>query len=236
LPEPAPSVLITRPEPGAGETAASVVSLGFRPILAPALEILPLPCRLPPAARLQAIVIASGNAVQALPASHRGLPLLAVGDATAARARAAGFTRTESADGDAHALAALTGRSCDRKGAALLLATARGQGEALAADLRARGFRVIRRAVYAAVPARTLPAAACNDLAAGAVTAALFFSAETARHCVWLLRRARLHEAVRTVDALAIGRSAAVALEALPWRRIRVAARPNQDAMLALLQ
>jgi hypothetical protein len=38
------------------------------------------------------------------------------------------------------------------------------------------------------------------------------------------------------VDALAIGQAAAVALQALPWRRICVAARPNQDAMLALLQ
>ena len=66
--------------------------------------------------------------------------------------------------------------------------------------------------------------------------AALFFSAETARQSIRLLRRARLHEAVRTVDALAIGRSAAVALEALPWRRIRVAERPDQEAMLALLQ
>ena len=195
-----------------------------------------MPCRLPPPARLQAIVIASGNAVPALPAGHRGLPLLAVGDATAARARAAGFARTASADGDARALAALAARSCDPKAAALLLATARGQGRELAADLRARGFRVIRRAVYAAVPARTLPPAARDDLAAGDVTAALFFSAETARHVIRLLRRARLHEAVRTVDALAIGRSAAVALEALPWRRIRVAARPNQEAMLALLQ
>jgi uroporphyrinogen-III synthase len=236
LPERAPGVLITRPEPGAAETAARVAALGLRPVAAPALEIFPLPCRLPPAARLQAIIIASGNAVPALPASHRGLPLLAVGDATAVRARAAGFARTTSADGDARALADLVGRCCVREAAALLLATARGQGQALAADLRARGFRVIRRAVYAAVPARTLPAAARDDLAAGTVTAALFFSAETARHCIRLLRRARLHEAVRTVDALAIGPSAAVALEALPWRRIRVAARPDQEAMLALLQ
>jgi hypothetical protein len=38
------------------------------------------------------------------------------------------------------------------------------------------------------------------------------------------------------MDALAIGEAAAVALQALPWRRIRVAARPTQDAMLALLR
>ena len=103
------------------------------------------------------------------------------------------------------------------------------------ADLRVRGFRVLRRAVYAAMPVPFLPEAARQALEGGDVTAALFFSAETARHFVLLVRRARLHEAVRTVDALAIGQPTALALKVLSWRRIRVAARPTQDAMLALL-
>jgi uroporphyrinogen-III synthase len=228
-------VLITRPEPGASETAARVAALGLRPITAPVLEIRILSGRLPLAARLQAIVTASGNTIPAFPLTYHHLPLLAVGEMTAARASAAGFTRVTSANGDARALAALAGQTCDIKGAPLLLATGRNQGEALAADLRARGFRVIRRAVYTAVPVPALPEVACEALAGGNVTAALFFSAETARHCVLLLQRARLQEAIRTVDALAIGQPAAMALEALPWRRIRVAARPTQDAMLALL-
>ena len=228
-------MLITRPEPGAGETAARVAALGFRPISAPLLQIRLLHGRLPPAARLQAIVAASGNAIAALPPHYHRLPLLAVGEATAARARAAGFTRVSSADGDARALAALTGQTCDRDGAALLLATGRGQGETLAADLRARSLRVIRRAVYAATPVPILPDAARRALADASVSTALFFSAETAHRCVLLIRRARLHDAVGAVEALAIGQPAAVALQALPWRRIRVAARPTQDAMLALL-
>jgi uroporphyrinogen-III synthase len=236
LPEPGPGVLITRPEPGASETAARVAALGFRPISAPVLEIRILDFALPPAGTLQAIVTASGNAVAALPASHYHLPLLAVGRATAARALAAGFTQVTSADGDAGALAALAGQSCDRQAAPLLLATGRGQGTALDADLRERGFRVIRRVVYAATPVPTLPEVAREVLAAKQITAALFFSAGTAHHFVRLLQRARLHEAVRAVDALAIGQPAAVALQPLPWRRVCVAARPTQDAMLGLLR
>jgi hypothetical protein len=50
------------------------------------------------------------------------------------------------------------------------------------------------------------------------------------------MQTACLQEAARTVDALAIGRPAVVALQDLPWRRIRVASRPTQDAMLALLR
>jgi uroporphyrinogen-III synthase len=235
LPDVTAGVLITRPEPGASETAVRVSAMGLRPITSPVLEIRILPIQLPPAARLQAIVTASGNAIPALPPGYHRLPLLAVGAMTASRARAAGFSHVTSANGDARALAALADRTCDLQGMPLLLATGRGQGEALATDLRVRGFRVIRRAVYAAIPVPALPEAARQALVGCDVTAALFFSAETARHFVLLVRRARLHEAVRTVEALAIGQPAAMALKVLPWRRIRVAARPTQDAMLALL-
>jgi uroporphyrinogen-III synthase len=81
-----------------------------------------------------------------------------------------------------------------------------------------------------------LPAVARSALTAGGLRAALFFSAETAQAGVRLIEAADLRDAVRTSDAVAIGQPAAVALEALPWRRVRVAARPDQDAMLALLQ
>lgn len=236
LPDPLASVLITRPEPGASETAARVATLGFRPVVAPLLAINPLPTPLPPSGQVQAILITSSNAIRALPASHRHLPLFAVGDATAQHARAAGFEHVVSADGDAAALAALVARMVAPDAGPLLLATGRLQGNPLAADLRRRGFAVVRRVIYAAEPVPALPAAAGAALSAGTVRAAMFFSAETARTCVHLLQGTPLHEAVRTVDALAIGKPAAVALEALSWRRVRVAARPDQDAMLALLQ
>ena len=236
MPDVAAGVLITRPEPGASETAARVAALGYQPVVAPLLGISILHATLPPSGNLQAILATSGNAIPGLPVSHRHLPLFAVGEATAARARAAGFAQVSSADGDFGALAALVARRCDPDAGPLLLACGREQGQALVRDLRARGYSVVRRVVYAAAPPRVLPDAARNAFEAGSLTAALFFSAETARQCVRLLRAARLHEAVRSVDALAIGRPAAVALQALPWRQIRVAAQPNQDAMLALLR
>jgi len=236
LPDVARGVLITRPEPGASDTAARVAALGYRPVIAPVLGISTLPALLPAPERLQAVLVTSGNAVAALPASLHRLPLFAVGAATAARARDAGFVGVCSADGDAKVLAELVAHNCDRRAGSLLLACGRSQGQALAEDLRARGFAVVRRVVYAATPMTDLPDAACDALASGRLAAALFFSAETARQSVRLLKAARLQEAVRSVDALAIGQAAAVALQALPWRRICVAARPNQDAMLALLQ
>ena len=234
--DPGASVLITRPEPGASETAARVAALGLLPVVAPLLQIHTLPGAWPPSGQVQAIVVTSGNAIGALPASHRHLLLLAVGQATARRARAAGFEQVESADGDASALADLAERVCQKHRGPLLLATGRRQGNSLAEELRGRGFAAVRRVVYSADPVALLPATARSALRSGALRAALFFSAETARAGVRLIEAAALLDAVRSVDAVAIGKPAAVALEALPWRRVRVAVRPDQDAMLALLQ
>jgi uroporphyrinogen-III synthase len=224
-------VLITRPEPGASDTARRIAALGLLPILAPCLTIEPLPVRLPPG--LQAVLVSSGNAIPALPGALHGLPLLAVGDATAARAQAAGFRHVESADGDAAALGVLAAERCPEH-ASLLLATGQGQGGGLAADLRRRGFRVHRRVVYAARPVVRLPGPAREALMAGGLRAALFLSAETARAFIRVLPAA-LHPAMATVDALAIGQPAALALQQLPWRRVRVSAKPTLDSVLAML-
>jgi uroporphyrinogen-III synthase len=229
-----PLVLVTRPEPGAARTARHLEALGFRPVAAPFLTVRPLPARLPAPGRVQAVLVASRNAVAALPGSWRGPPVLAVGDATAALAREAGFPEVRSASGDAAALADLAARTCDPAGMPLLLAAGRGQGEGLAGVLRARGFRVLRRTVYASVPVPQFPEAAACALRSGGVRAALFLSAETARVFARLLP-ADLRPSLAGVEALTISRPVAGALDHLPWRHVRVAVRPTQEDLLALL-
>ena len=226
-------MLVTRPEPGASETAQRLRVLGFEAVLAPLLRILPLAIRMPPG--VAATLVASGNAIPALPATLHGVPMLAVGDATAARARAAGFLHVASAGGDAADLAALAARNC-RPGAALLLAAARGQGVELARALRVQGFVVHRRAAYAAQPAGSMPQAALRAMGGGGggLLAALFLSAETAAAFVRLLPAAA-YPLLAGMDALVIGEAAAVALRVLPWRRVRVSAKPNLDSILAML-
>ena len=209
--------------------------MGLRAVPAPAIAIHPLPARLPPPARVAALLLTSAQAVAPIPPAFHAVPVLAVGDATAARARDAGFAAVTSASGDAADLAALV-RAALPPPATLLLATGRGLGQPLAAALRQAGYRVARRSVYARTEPRRLPPAALAALRAGEVAVALFFSADTAAHFAALLARAGAERLVRNTDAVAISEAAAVALRPLPWRRIRVAERPNQDAMLALLR
>ncbi len=225
-------ILITRPEPGARSTAEAVIARGFRPVVAPFLVIRPIACELPAGA--QAVLATSGNALTATLSALHPIPLLAVGAATAARARAAGFTRVESAGADARALARLAATRCDPAAGPLLLLTGEGLGDALADDLARQGFRVLRRSVYASVPVTTFPPQAEAAIAAGTLCAALFFSAATARAFAATVPD-RLRPALAGLDALAIAASAAAVLAGLPWRAVRAALHPTQDELLALL-
>jgi uroporphyrinogen-III synthase len=244
---PGPGVLVTRPEPGAAETARRLVALGFQPVLAPALVLASRPVRLPDA---QALLLTSRAAARALPipgaiggglapALRADLPVLAVGEATAAEARARGFIAVAAAAGDAAALAAAAAERFDPAAGPLLLAVGAGYGQPLAAALRARGFRVVRRIAYAARPAPALPEAAATALREGAVVAALFFSRRSAECAISLFQAGGLAASAARMQALAISLPVAEAarrsLAPLLWATIRVARRPDQDSLLDLL-
>jgi len=219
-------ILVTRPEPGASATARRLAAMGHEPALAPCLEIVSLPARLPDHAG--ALIITSAQAIPALPERWRDVPMFCVGDATANRARAAGFSRVESAAGDAQDLFRLV---CARRlpGTHLLAAGER-QGMALARQLHAAGIAVLRRKVYAARPLRLLPPAIEADLAAMKIPAALFYSAETARAFV------RLRPCnTASVTAYALSPAVASGLDGLPWAAIRVAVAPTEADLMALL-
>lgn len=226
-------ILITRPEPGATETAARLTALGFVPVVAPVLSITTRDVH--PPDNVTATLLTSRNAVAGCPSFLHDRPVFTVGPATATHAAAAGFSRVSNADGDAAALATLIAATLSPAHGSLYLPTGQGQGAELAASLRQLGFRVLRRVVYQAHRIPALPEAAASHLRQGELAAAMFFSGETSRHFVRLVRAAGLTEAVRDIEAVSISQRAAVPLRLLPWRRISVAAKPNQDAMLVLL-
>lgn len=224
-------VLVTRPEPDATETAAIISGRGWLPVVAPVLTIIRRPSR--PAAPCDAVLLTSGNALQGLGPEWWDTLVLAVGDRTAARAIAAGFRRVLSAAGDAVALSALVRAQCPA-GARLLLPAGAGQGYALGADLRAAGFQVVRRTVYDVEQVFPMPNAAIQAFECGALHAALFLSLRTVGFFVALMPPT-LYRSMAQVDALVIGGPAADMLATLPWRSVRVSAKPNLEHVLALL-
>ncbi len=230
------SVLVTRPPPGLDETMRALAVLGHRPIAAPLLRVRSLSPAVP--AHAQAILLTSGQAARPLASAAPHLlavPLLAVGDRTAARAREAGFLQIGSAGGDANDLAALVAARCRPPDGPLLLACGASHGLPLCRTLRAAGFRVARRCLYAAQPVRRLPGPALEALnPAARLDVALFFSRETATVFARLLSP-RLQPALVATRAAAISHSAAEPLLGLGWRLVEIASAPDAASLLSLL-
>ncbi|MDQ3144228.1 MAG: uroporphyrinogen-III synthase [Pseudomonadota bacterium] len=88
------TLVILRPEPGASRSAARASALGLNPVVCPLFVVEPVGWTAPDPDRFDALLLTSANAVRhAGPAlaALASLPVIAVGDATAAAAREAGL-------------------------------------------------------------------------------------------------------------------------------------------------
>ena len=231
-------VLLTRPADDSAASAARLVALDIDSVIAPLLEIV-----FDDAARLdltgaQALLVTSANGAHALAhaTDRRDLPVLAVGDASAAVVRAAGFDRVASADGDVGALVALvTARCAPGDGALVHAAASRTVGD-LAGRLELGGFAVRRAVLYRARPVATLPAVARTALTDDAIDAVLLYSPRTAGAFVRLVCAAGLALACRPVAAVCLSANVADAVDRLDWRAVAVAAAPREGALFDRLQ
>lgn len=219
-------LLVTRPEPGASATATRLRHLGHNVTLLPCLTITPITAHLPP--NPAALIITSGHAIPALPAHYHQTPVFCVGDATAAKLRLAGFSRVESANGDAQALTRLV---ITRNIPGLhLLATGERLGLSLAAALRLAGIQVLRRKVYKVSKLSVLPEAMHAALDSGYFDGVMFYSAETARAFL------RLNPpGTQRLHAYALSPTIEKRLQELPWNTIHIASAPTEADLMALL-
>ncbi|MBV9201420.1 MAG: uroporphyrinogen-III synthase, partial [Alphaproteobacteria bacterium] len=94
--------LVTRPREESENLVAELAARGVETLVEPLIAIHYHAPGAIDLAGAQAVLCTSANGVRALArgSGERGIPLFAVGDATAARARAEGFRRVESAGGD----------------------------------------------------------------------------------------------------------------------------------------
>jgi uroporphyrinogen-III synthase len=229
--------LLTRPREDAESLVAALATRGVETLVEPLMEIRH---RAPEALDLggvQAILCTSANGVRGLAraSGERGVLLLAVGDATAACARAEGFGSVESAGGDVADLACLAGARLRPQDGPLLHVA----GNVLAGDLvgllRAQGFTIERRVLYEARAVAALSPAAVDSLRAGVIAFALFFSPRTAGIFARLAGVAGVGECCARVTAVSISGAADAALAGVPWHDRRIAERPNQPALLDAL-
>ena len=205
-------LLVVRPEPGNSRTVAAALAFGWAAEAMPLFVATPLAWTPPDPAGFEALVLTSGNAVRhggdGL-AALRSLPVLAVGEATAAAARAAGFIVALTGDADADAL--VSAARYDRR------------------RLLHLGGR--ERTVLAGVSAMSVYASEALPLPADA--------AARLRGATVLLHSARAARAVAAITAdraatdIAAISPAVLAAAGEGWRAAVVAAVPTDAALLA---
>ncbi|MET0181188.1 MAG: uroporphyrinogen-III synthase [Novosphingobium sp.] len=219
-----PQVWVVRPEPGASRTVAAARELGLAARAAPLFVVEPVAWAPPAPAAFDAILFASANALRhAGPAlaDLAALPAYAVGEATAAAARSAGFVVAATGSGGAQELVPCLARDGRRR--VLRLA-----GAAHVALSPPATMTITTIVVYAARP---LPLAgeAIDALRRGGVT--LLHSAEAARRLAAECTRAGLERGRVALACLA----PRIAQAAGPgWRFVAVAERTDEAALLAL--
>lgn len=204
-------LIILRPEPGASASAAAACQAGLEGVSVPLFEIRPLAWTAPDPAGFDALVLTSANA-----ARHggeeleklKGLPVHAVGEATAEAARGVGFD---------------------------VASIGHGSGEELVGGLP-RGLRLLHLAgrdhrplsgmeTLAVYDAVELPAPAELAVLSGAVVAV--HSPRAGR---------RLAELARDKESTAVAAISAAAAAACGtgWKEVAVASQPTDRALLAV--
>ena len=230
-------VLVTRPAEDAGPLAEALRDRGHDVLLAPLLTIAPRAAVDLDLAGVQALLITSANGLRAFArlSPRRDLAVYAVGDASAAAAREAGFTAVRSAGGDVEALARLAVERLTPAQGSLLHPA----GSALAGDLQSRlekaGFTVRKVVVYDATAAENLPKDVQNALNKRQIQYVALFSPRTGAIFASLVQKAGLSAVLANSRALCLSDAVAAKVKGLPWAAIRVAAAPQQEALLACL-
>ena len=232
-------VLVTRPEPGASRTARRLREMGFQPVLLLLTETVALPVetgRLPDDAI--AVAVTSANAVRHAPkefiAALAALPCHAVGKRTAEVARAAGFLAVNEGPGNAEALADMIADGLSGK--AVIYLCGRVRFPTFEERLKAARVRVHPVETYDTVTPVYSDAVVVGHLSGRPVDVVLLYSAKAAAAMQALARRPAVRYLFEKTRFFALSQRIAAALDDAAGERIRVAAEPDEEALLELLR
>lgn len=233
-------ILVTRPQPAAEATAERLRALGHQPVLLSlfAAEADPAAATVALQSPHAAIAVTSAQAARTLAllggdlSPHLGTSVHAVGAATATAMEGLGFENLHIAEGTGDSLAtALLQRQGERP-EQLLYLTGKPRSPDFESRLAAAGMAVQVAEIYRMVPVADARETLLSILTGERPEIVLLYSTETARHVFSLIAGEEHH--VRSSRFLCLSpRIAAQVPEMIT--RVEVAARPDEDSLLALI-
>jgi uroporphyrinogen-III synthase len=223
-------LLVTRPRQDAEVLKPKLQQLGHEVIASPLLEITPRPDIRIPIAPYQLIALTSANAIRCLAGNVvldrlRHLPVTVVGPQSAAAARYAGFAAITEAGGDGASLARHIIAQARPEAGPVLYLSGLDTASDFVGHLERSGFVVERVVIYEARAATTLSADAAR------AEGVLLYSPRSAR--LWLDLADKHGIAADAMMHFCLSPNIAAILPDRLARR--VAARPDEDALLEII-
>lgn len=219
-------LLIIRPQPGADASAARVRAAGFEPLVLPLFAIEPMAWELPDTEGYDALILTSGNAVRAAGKALRrmtGLPVYAVGSATAKALSVAGLCATYVGAGG---IAELLPEAATNGHHRLMWLAGEDHSDVVLPPGVSLDIRPVYRSAPLRVPVQFGATVAQSD-------AILLHSARAARHFAEICDGS----AIKRADIVLSAMSQNIADAAGPgWRNLLVAARPDDASLLSEVQ
>jgi uroporphyrinogen-III synthase len=233
-------LLVTRPEPDALVLKARLESLGHEATVAPMLTVSFENVEAVDLSEVQALIATSRNGLKALKAqrAHRiaaQLPIYVVGQATAREAKAMGFSEIIVGGGTVASLLPEIVATADPQSDVLMHLAGDEVAGQIGSELELHGFRVMQPVVYRMVPTAAFTPDVEEQIETGEVDGVLLFSPRTASIYADLILSHGLEKATKRLNHYCLSRAVAQRLAPLAPVRIELAATPNLDAMLDLL-
>jgi uroporphyrinogen-III synthase len=232
-------VLVTRPEPGAAQTARRLEELGFSPVLLPLSETRALPvdiAAIPVAAA--AVAVTSANALRH---ASRDLisvltdrPCFAVGEKTATAARAAGFPKVTQGPGGAEQLARMLVQQA-APGATVVYLCGRVRLCSFEELLAAAGIAVVAVETYDTVGPTDAEDADYLSLIGQPVDAAVLYSVMAAEALLDIADQPKVSHLFENTTFLCLSPRIASVISNRARAKFLIAAEPTEEALLSLL-
>ena len=238
------AILITRPLPDGEATASALRARGLEVLLAPMLRFEPVALHDDPEASYGVVIVTSANALRAIEPGLEGssllkLPLFAVGEHSAAAARAVGFAKVISANSDAAGLRACILASVKakalKKNDRLLYLAGADLSRDLAGELGEHGFTVVTRTTYRMVAVPDLPDETRRAFAADKVEAVLHYSRRSAAAFLDAIRAAGVEISALSLPQGCLSAGIATVIRDAGAARVFVAASPDENALFVAL-
>jgi uroporphyrinogen-III synthase len=226
-------ILLTRAKEDAARSAARLAALEHESIVSPVTEIIGLPAKLP-AHQFDAVVATSAHAFAAVDVRElSSTPFYVVGERTREAARRVGWNAPIHVSENAKAL--IVHLRVDSPDARSVLYLAGGHRKPdIEAAAREIGLELKIVETYAAREISSLGEDAERALRTGELDGMLHYSRRSAELFIALVQRAGLWVEAAKLRHLALSPDVAAPLAAA-GARIRVAAHPDEDHLLALL-